>query len=110
LYIVQRKKDMIIVSGYNVYPTEIEDVLYMNPAILECAVIGVPDKYRGESVKAFIVLKTGIASTSEEILEFCKDKLAKYKLPNIIEFKDSLPKSAVGKVLRRELREMESTQ
>ena len=107
LYIVQRKKDMIIVSGYNVYPTEIEDVLYTNPAIQECAVIGVPDKYRGESVKAFIVLKPGVTATSEEILEFCKDKLAKYKLPNIIEFKDSLPKSAVGKVLRRELRDME---
>ncbi len=110
LYIVQRKKDMILVSGYNVYPTEIEDVLYTNPVIQECAVIGVPDKYRGESVKAFIVLKAGVTATAEEIIEFCKDKLAKYKLPSVIEFKESLPKSAVGKVLRRELREIEIKQ
>jgi long-chain acyl-CoA synthetase len=105
LYIVQRKKDMIIVSGFNVYPTEIEDVLYTHPAIQECAVIGVADQYRGEAVKAFIVLKQGATATEEEIKEFCQDKLAKYKQPTIIEFKEALPKSAVGKVLRRELRE-----
>ena len=104
-FIVQRKKDMIIVSGFNVYPTEIEDVLYTHPAIQECAVIGVQDQYRGEAVKAFIVLKQGATATEEEIKEFCKDKLAKYKQPTIIEFKEALPKSAVGKVLRRELRE-----
>lgn len=106
-YIVQRKKDMIIVSGFNVYPTEIEDVLFTHPAIQECAVIGVPDQYRGEAVKAFIVLKPGAQATAEEISEFCSDKLAKYKMPTHIEFMTALPKSAVGKVLRRELRELE---
>ena len=107
LFIVQRKKDMLIVSGFNVYPTEIEDVLFTHPAIQECVVIGVKDQYRGEAVKAFIVLKQGATATEEEIKEFCQDKLAKYKQPNIIEFKDALPKSAVGKVLRRELRDLE---
>ena len=106
-YIVQRKKDMLIVSGFNVYPTEIEDVLFTHPAIQECVVIGVPDQYRGEAVKAFIVLKQGATATEEEIKEFCNDKLAKYKQPNVIEFKEALPKSAVGKVLRRELRDLE---
>lgn len=103
-YIVQRKKDMIIVSGFNVYPNEVEDVLFTHPAILEAAVIGVPDEYRGEAVKAFIILKPGSTATADEILEFCRANLAKYKIPSQIEFRESLPKSAVGKVLRRELR------
>lgn len=107
LYIVQRKKDMIIVSGFNVYPTEIEDVLYTHPAIQECVVIGVQHKYRGEAVKAFVVLKSGAQVSFDEIVEFCADKLAKYKIPTDIEFMDILPKSAVGKILRRELRDME---
>jgi len=107
-YIVQRKKDMIIVSGYNVYPNEVEDVLFTHPAVLEAVVIGVPDEYRGEAVKAFIVLRPGATATAEEVLEFCRANLAKYKLPSLIEFMPSLPKSAVGKVLRRELREMEA--
>ena len=106
-FIVQRKKDMILVSGYNVYPNEIEDVLFTHPAVKECAVIGVPDQYRGEAVKAFVVLKEGTQATAEDLLAFCKDKLAKYKLPAFIEFAAALPKSAVGKVLRRELRELE---
>ncbi len=105
-YIVQRKKDLIIVSGFNVYPNEVEDVLFTHPAVLEVAVIGVPDQYRGEAVKAFIVLKPGAGVTAEEITEFCRENLAKFKVPSLIEFLDSLPKSAVGKVLRRELREM----
>jgi long-chain acyl-CoA synthetase len=104
-YIVQRKKDMILVSGFNVYPNEIEDVLFTHPAIKECAVIGVPDEYRGEAVKAFIVVKEGVTLTAEAVIEFCKDQLAKYKLPAHIEFLTALPKSAVGKVLRRELRD-----
>ncbi len=108
-YIVQRKKDMIIVSGFNVYPTELEDVLFTHPAVLEAVVIGVPDQYRGEAVKAFIVLKPGVPATVEELLEFCKTNLAKYKVPSIIEIVEGLPKSAVGKILRRELREMENT-
>ena len=107
-YIVQRKKDMIIVSGFNVYPNEVEDVLFTHPAVLEAAVIGVPDQYRGEAVKAFITLKPGANATADEVIEFCRANLAKYKIPSLIEFMPSLPKSAVGKVLRRELREMES--
>jgi long-chain acyl-CoA synthetase len=107
-YIVQRKKDMIIVSGFNVYPNEVEDVLFTHPAVLEAAVIGVPDPYRGEAVKAFITLRPGAAATADEVIEFCRANLAKYKAPSLIEFMTSLPKSAVGKVLRRELREMES--
>jgi long-chain acyl-CoA synthetase len=107
-YIVQRKKDMIIVSGFNVYPNEVEDVLFTHPAVLEAAVIGVPDPYRGEAVKAFITLRPGAKATADEVIEFCRANLAKYKVPSLIEFMTSLPKSAVGKVLRRELREMES--
>ncbi len=107
-YIVQRKKDMIIVSGFNVYPNEVEDVLFTHPAVLEAAVIGVPDEYRGEKVKAFIVLKPGATATSDDVLELCRANLAKYKIPMLIEFLPALPKSAVGKVLRRELREMEA--
>jgi long-chain acyl-CoA synthetase len=107
-YIVQRKKDMIIVSGFNVYPNEVEDVLFTHPAVLEAAVIGVPDQYRGEAVKAFITLRPGANATAEEMIEFCRANLAKYKVPSLVEFMPSLPKSVVGKVLRRELREMES--
>lgn len=107
-YIVQRKKDMIIVSGFNVYPNEVEDVLFTHPAVLETAVIGVPDEYRGEAVKAFVVLKPDVSATEENLLEFCRANLAKYKVPSIINIVSSLPKSAVGKVLRRELREMET--
>ncbi len=107
-YIVDRKKDMIIAGGYNIYPREVEEVLYQHPKVLECAVIGVPDKYRGETVKAFIVLKPGETATKEEIIEFCKKNLAAYKVPKLIEFAEELPKSAVGKVLRRVLRERES--
>jgi long-chain acyl-CoA synthetase len=106
-YIVQRKKDMIIVSGFNVYPNEVEDVLFTHPAVLEAVVIGVPDHYRGEAVKAFIVLRPGANATADEVTEFCRANLAKYKVPTLVEFMPSLPKSAVGKVLRRELREME---
>lgn len=106
-YIVQRKKDMIIVSGFNVYPTEVEEVIFTHAAVKEAAVIGIADSYRGEAIKAFIVLKEGVAATSDEIVEFCRARLARYKVPSFIEFRESLPKSSVGKVLRRELREME---
>lgn len=103
-YIVDRKKDMIICSGYNVYPREIEEVLYMHPQIMEACVIGVPDPYRGETVKAFVVLKKGGKSSAEEIIEFCRQNLARYKAPTIIEFREELPKSHVGKILRKALR------
>ncbi len=106
-YIVQRKKDLILVGGFNVYPNEVEEVLFTHPAIKEAAVIGVADQYRGESVKAFVVLKEGGGATTEELIEFCRERLAKYKVPSSVEFTGSLPKSAVGKVLRRELREAE---
>lgn len=107
--IVQRKKDMIIVSGFNVYPTEIEDVLFSHPAVNEVAVIGVACAYRGEAVKAFIIRKAGAAAAAEELIEYCRTRLARYKVPSFIEFVESFPKSAIGKVLRRELQEAEAT-
>lgn len=106
-YIVDRKKDMILASGYNVYPREIEDVLFEHPKICEAAVIGVPHEYRGETVKAFIVPKENERPSDEEIISFCKERLAPYKVPKLIEFRESLPKSTVGKILRRELAEEE---
>jgi long-chain acyl-CoA synthetase len=104
-YIVQRKKDMVIVGGFNVYPTEVEGVLYTHPAVLEAAVIGVPDAYRGEVVRAFVVLKPGTAITGEELIEHCRSGLAEFKVPRKIEIRESLPKSAVGKILLRVLRD-----
>jgi long-chain acyl-CoA synthetase len=103
--IVQRKKDMIIVSGFNVYPTEIEQVLFTHPAVMEAAVIGVPDSYRGEAVKAFVVLKAGASATIDDLRQHCMANLAEFKRPATIEVRESLPKTAVGKVLRRVLRE-----
>lgn len=103
-YIVDRKKDLIIAGGYNIYPREVDEVLYTHPKVLEAAVIGVPHEYRGETVKAFIVLRPGETATVEEMTEFCKKNLAAYKVPKIIEFRDELPKTAVGKILRKELR------
>jgi long-chain acyl-CoA synthetase len=102
--IVDRKKDLIIAGGYNVYPREVEDVLYAHPQVQEAAVIGVPDLYRGETVKAVIALHEGADTTAEEIIAYCRRELAAYKVPRIVEFKEELPKSLVGKVLRRELR------
>jgi long-chain acyl-CoA synthetase len=96
---------MIICGGYNVYPRDVEEVLYSHPAILEAGVIGIPDEYRGESVKAFVVLKEGMAASEEEIIAYCAEHLAKYKVPTAVAFRDELPKSAMGKVLRRELAE-----
>jgi long-chain acyl-CoA synthetase len=101
--IVQRKKDMVIVSGFNVYPTEVESVLFTHPAVLEAAVIGIPDSYRGEVVKAFVVLKGNCSE--EDLREHCAKNLAEFKRPAKIEIRESLPKSAVGKILRRVLRE-----
>jgi len=106
-YIVDRKKDMIIAGGYNIYPRDIDEVLYQHPKVAEACAIGVPDPYRGETVKVFVVLKEGQTSSEEEIIKFCKEKLAAYKVPKLVEFVPSLPKSAVGKILRKELRQME---
>src|SRR5215218_9546814 len=105
--IVDRKKDMIIAGGYNVYPREVEEVLYEHPKVLEVAVAGVPDSYRGEVVKAFVVLRSGEQATAEEIREFAKSRLAAYKVPRSVEFRDDLPKTLIGKVLRRALVEEE---
>jgi len=101
--ILERKKDMILVSGFNVYPNEIEDVLMHMPGVLEVAVIGIPDEHTGQAVKAFIVKKEQ-SLTAEDVLKFCRESLTGYKLPKNIEFRDSLPKSNVGKILRRALR------
>jgi long-chain acyl-CoA synthetase len=101
--IVDRKKDMIICGGFNVYPRDVEDVLYQHPAVREAAVAGIPDRYRGETVKAFVVLKEGSTATEDELISFCREHLASYKVPTMIAFRPELPKSAVGKVMRREL-------
>jgi len=103
-YLVDRIKDVIIAGGYNIYPREVEEVLYEHPAVLEAAVVGVPDEYRGQSVKAFVVPKPGEVVTADEIIGFCRERLAKYKVPREVEFRPELPKSLAGKVLRRELR------
>lgn len=106
-FVVDRKKDMIIASGYNVYPREVEEVLYEHPKVQEAVVIGVPDAYRGETVKAFVVIKEGETCTEEELDQFMRSKLAAYKVPRIYEFRKELPKTAVGKILRRALVEEE---
>jgi long-chain acyl-CoA synthetase len=101
--IIDRKKDMIICGGFNVYPRDVEEALFKHPAVQEAAVVGTPDEYRGETVRAFVVLMEGTAATEEEIIAFCRDRLARYKVPTAVEFRAELPKSTVGKVLRREL-------
>ena len=108
LTISDRKKDMIVASGFNVYPKEIDETLFEHPGILEACCIGVPDPYRGETVKAFVVTKPGVTLTEEEVISFCKGKLAAYKVPTKVEFIGELPKSAIGKIMRRTLREMDS--
>lgn len=106
-YVVDRKKDMIIAGGFNIYPREIEEVLYEHEAVLECVAAGIPDPYRGETVKVFIVLKEGAKVTEEELDKYCRTKLAAFKVPRQYEFRTELPKTAVGKILRRTLIEEE---
>lgn len=106
-YIVDRKKDMIVAGGFNIYPREIEEVLYEHTAVQECVVAGIPDAYRGETVKAYIVLKKNAVVTKEELDRFCRQQLAAFKVPKQYEFRDELPKTAVGKILRRALVEEE---
>ena len=105
LSIVDRKKDLIIASGYNIYPRDVEEVLYEHPAVQEAVVIGVPDEYRGETVKAILVLKDGQTADEAEIIEYCKQNMAAYRVPTIVEFRQGAPKTNVGKILRRALRE-----
>lgn len=101
-YVIDRKKDMIVCSGFKVYPREVEDVLYQHPAVREAAVIGVPDEYRGETVKAFVALRG--PATEAELIEFCRERMAAYKYPRSVEFLEEVPKTATGKFLRRSLR------
>jgi long-chain acyl-CoA synthetase len=109
-YIMDRRKDLIIAGGYNIYPREVEEVLYAHPGIAEAAVAGVADPYRGETVKAYIVLREGASVDKEELKAWCKERLAAYKVPKIFDFRDSLPKTMAGKVLRRKLLEEEAEQ
>jgi long-chain acyl-CoA synthetase len=105
--VVDRKKDMFIVGGFNVYPREIEEVLYQHPKVMEAAVVGIPDVQRGENIKAFVVLKAGESATEDEIIAYCRQQLTRYKVPRQVEFRDNLPKTMVGKILRRALRDEE---
>ena len=107
LSIVDRKKDMIISGGFNIYPRDVDEVLFAHPKVLEACAIGVPDAYSGERIKAFVVLKPGETATEEEIIEYCRQNLVKYKVPKYIEFVEALPKSAVGKILRKYLKKIE---
>jgi long-chain acyl-CoA synthetase len=108
-YIVDRKKDLINASGYKVWPREVEDVLYSHPAVKEACVIGVPDPYRGETVKAFITLSKSYRGelTAKELVDFCKKRMAAYKYPRIVEIVEEIPKTLSGKMLKRQLREEE---
>jgi long-chain acyl-CoA synthetase len=105
VYIVDRIKDLIIVSGFNVYPREIEELLYKHASIEEAAVIGMPDKHRGERIKAFIKLKSGKTLGAKQVQEYLEGKLAKYKLPDEVEFIDDMPKTIIGKIAKKELKE-----
>lgn len=105
-YIVDRKKEMILAGGYNVYPREVEEVLYEIPEVAEAAVTGVPDEYRGETVWAFLALKPGTSLTEEGVINYCRERLAAYKAPRVVKFVDQIPKSTVGKILRRELKDL----
>ncbi len=102
-YIVDRKKDMVIASGYNIYPTEVEQIIYELPQVMEAVVAGVADRYRGETLKAYVVLKEGAVISEGEIISYCKQRLAPYKVPKLVEFRKELPKTAAGKFLRRML-------
>jgi long-chain acyl-CoA synthetase len=104
-YVVDRKKDQINAAGFKVWPREVEDVLYGHPAVCEAAVVGVPDDYRGETVKAFVSLRPGARADADELIAYCRERMAAYKYPRLVEFVDELPKTASGKVLRRVLRD-----
>ena len=103
-YLVDRKKDVIVASGFKVWPREVEDVLYAHPDVREVAVVGIGDSYRGETVKAFVSLKAGASTTAEDLIEWCRPRMATYKRPAAIEVRDDLPKTVTGKILRRMLK------
>jgi acyl-CoA synthetase (AMP-forming)/AMP-acid ligase II len=104
IFIVDRKHDMIISGGENIYPREVEDVIHGHPAVAEVAVVGVPDAMWGECVKAVVVLKPGARASSDEIIQLCKERLAGYKKPKSVDFVNDLPKTPIGKILRREVK------
>jgi acyl-CoA synthetase (AMP-forming)/AMP-acid ligase II len=104
-YVVDRKSDMVISGGVNIYPVEIDNVIMTHPKVVDCAVIGVPDDKWGESLKAIVVLKDGETSTEQEIIDYCKDRLANYKKPKTVDFAPELPRNPSGKILKRVLRE-----
>jgi len=105
LFIVDRKKDLIIRGGYNVYPREVEEVLYSHPSVAEAAVVGVPHQLLGEEIKAYVELKAGFEATEDEIIAYVKVRLAAYKYPRTVEFRDQLPKGATGKILKESLKQ-----
>ena len=105
LTIVDRKKDVVISSGFNVYPKEIDEILFEHPDIVEACAVGIPDEKRGEAVKAYVVKRPESILTEKDVILFCKKKLAGYKVPSKIEFIDEIPKSAIGKILRRKLKD-----
>jgi acyl-CoA synthetase (AMP-forming)/AMP-acid ligase II len=104
LFLVDRKSDMIVSGGENIYPNEVENVLYEHPAVLECAVVSAPDEKWGERVQAVVVLKPGSETTAEDIIAHCKKRLGGYKCPKNVEFWDAIPKTAVGKLLRKDVK------
>jgi long-chain acyl-CoA synthetase len=106
-YILDIKKDMIIAGGFNIYPKDIDQILAEHPKVADAIAVGIPDRYRGETVKAVVVLKPGQSASEEEILDFCRKNLAKYKVPTQVEFRQALPKSSSRKILRRILRQEE---
>jgi long-chain acyl-CoA synthetase len=106
LYITERKKDLIIRGGFNIFPRDIEELLYGHPAVQEAAVVGVPDALMGEEVVAYVTRRPGAEVTKEELLSWCRDRLAKYKTPKEIRFLDTLPKNPIGKILKKDLREL----
>jgi len=104
LFLTGRKKDLIIRGGENVFPSDVENILYKNTKVMECSVIGVPDKVFGEEIKAFVVLRPGETATEQELIDFCRPHLPTFKQPKSVELRQSLPKSSVGKILKKELR------
>ncbi|YCN58750.1 hypothetical protein AB9M10_12625 [Rhodococcus erythropolis] len=105
LFVVDRLKDMINAGGYKIYPRDVEDVLYQHPAVREASVVGIPDEYRGETVKAFVSLVPTATATAGELIDFCRNQMAAYKYPRFVVILDELPKNASGKILRRTLRD-----
>jgi long-chain acyl-CoA synthetase len=106
LYLVERKKDLVIRGGFNIFPKDIEEILYQHPAIAEAAVVGKPDELMGEEVFAYVVLKHGESATEDELIEHCRSHLAKYKCPSRVEFIDTMPKTPIGKIQKKELRKL----